>query len=68
MRIGDLVRFHGAMLSTGPVALVVDWRPGAMPSDLGSSYEKLKVIWQNGIQYGKAHWLPAYTLEKVIEK
>ena len=64
MKQGDLVRFHGAMLSTGPVALVVDWGP----CDRFSNYEKLKVIWQNGIQYGKAHWLPAYTLEKVIER
>ena len=64
MRIGDLVRFHGGILSTAPIAVVIGWKP----ADRVSNYEKLKVLWQSGTQYGKAGWMPAHTLEKVIEK
>ena len=64
MRVGDLVRFHGGGLSTAPIAIVIDWSP----ANRVSSYERLKVVWQSGTQYGKAGWMPAYTLEKVIEK
>ena len=64
MRIGDLVRFHGGILSTAPTAIVIDWKP-ATPAN---NFEQLKVLWQSGNQYSKLGWMPAHTLEKVIEK
>ena len=62
MKVGDLVRFHGGILSTAPIAFVIDWKP----ADCIENFEKLKILWVNGTQCGKVGWMPAHTLERVL--
>ena len=64
MRKGDLVRFHGGLLSTAPMALVLD----CSSSCRAANYEKLRVLWVNGPRAGKQNWEPAYNMERVITK
>jgi len=64
MRKGDLVRVHGGLLSTAPIALVLDSRGTSRVEN----YEKLRVLWVNGPRVGKQNWEPAYNLERVLAK
>jgi hypothetical protein len=62
VKVGDLVRFHGGILSTAPIAIVIGWKPATRIEN----FEQLKIVWTNGPQCGKAGWMPAHTLEKVL--
>ena len=64
MRKGDLVRVHGGLLSTAPIALVLDSRGASRVEN----YEKLRVLWVNGPRTGEQNWEPAHTMERVITK
>ena len=62
MRIGDLVRVHGGLISTAPIALVL----GHRVTSRVENYEKLRVLWVSGPRAGKQNWEPAHKMEKVI--
>ena len=64
MRKGDLVRVHGGLLSTAPIALVLDHRAACRIL----RYEQLRVLWVNGPRTGEQNWEPAHTMERVIAK
>lgn len=62
MKIGDLVRVHGGLHSTAPIALVIDH----IPINHVVKYERFIIIWLSGPRLGKKNLEPAHTLEKVL--